>query len=262
VPDKIESLAVLGEAFGVKVAKPTLKIYLKALETYSDAAVEKAVEMCILHEERFPAFATIKKYLDADKKADLADNATLQARYVRHEMQITDTPAWTDPITARIMTVHMPYAEWRARSIEDLDQYFTPMFTKKYREIAENPAELKRGAKIVDDQKKQLKPTTPANPEVVSRNKALLIRLLEHNKCDMALYPSGDYTDKIANYDKAAGVWPFKFGTPIMFRDEAFSAKLREASHDPRFKTYTAKTWDHDFGTKDASRIDTKEQVA
>jgi len=175
--------------------------------------------------------------------SEISDMAHMQARFVLHELLNDGAPCFPDKITSEIMADNLPFFDWAKKPKNEITKHFTVRFIELY---LEKSGEVK-------------KKSPKANPEVVSRNKALLIRLLEHNKCDMALYPSGEHTDKFSNFDKATGVWPHKFSQPIMFSDDGFLAKMREASHDPRFKTYTKATWDSDFATKDTPRTDSED---
>jgi len=238
VPNKLASLATLGEAFGIDISKPTAKIYLKAMDPYSDAAVEKAVEMCILHEERFPAFATIKKYLDEDRIIDLTEDASLQARFVLREIEIGGSGVFVDPITARVMSVYIPYADVRHKDYSELG-WFAHKFVEQYLKISKSKTEMAKAINAFDGKlgdKKAEKSQHEKESEVVlaSKNKYWLMEQEHRNNHTFSRTPD------------EKSFWPHRFAVPIKLDDADFEAKFRKATEDPRFKTYVSADWKFD----------------
>jgi len=236
-------LEALYAFFGRTPDALAFKMYLRKLDRYHDDAVQEAMGRATDDEERFPVFATLKGYLDQSQNSELAENAQRQARYVRHELaQMIRDPEFRDPITARVMTVHMPYEDFLGRDQADLDRFFGPQFVKLYREASKNPVESEKALKMPPNANRKKTALTDQERATADESKAL-VRLIElHNTMHFLKFPSCDFRGQ-----DATGIYPHRTARPIFFHDPEFRKKLLEASESSRFSHECPRfSWDLD----------------
>ena len=208
-----------------------LQLYLMMLSEYSDDQVKQGTFKAMKTEKRFPVFATLKSYIEQDQTAELEDSAHRQAQYVKASLAQGQRPDFEDPITARIMSLYLPFSDWKGRPVEDLSKFFIPQFVKKYKHISSDDGEKKkvsqdRALKAPAVKKKAVAPKIPTDEAERENLRALNANWLKDqedmNLRGLRLMRHGD-----------AGTYPTLEGKGdvLLFCDQNFQARLK-SNHD------------------------------
>ena len=215
-------LSEMAESFGNSLSKGALVTYVKHLRGYSLEALETAIYSVIEHEEKFPSVAVLKKkYLNKQKNLRIDEEAKRQARYVKDYLKSGQEPPYHDPITYEVMSLHLPFSDWKSRTEEDINKYFTMMFVKSYKEIADDEQAFK-------DAQKKLK-EADTGPKITEED--YTTQLMRDNRAFVKEMESATGEEYYRYHLHPWGIregW-YSYGKAIMMEDEDFKKQLLES---------------------------------
>lgn len=230
----IKALTVYYEDNGKELDELHVKAFFNAIGAATEQEILRAIERAMLDTD-YPKIQVVLKHLNVDKDVDLREDAMLQARLVMHEFDIIGAGIFHDEITARVMTVYLPFEDWKIRSRDDRAQFFTPMFVKHYMAVAKSPNELRK-AKAALDKKLGFKRQAKETGEEVrakgesSRSNIAWIETLERINAH--------------EFDRSAnGIYPHRYAKPLSFSSLTFREDFAKATKTSQFEAYVSEDW-------------------
>ena len=140
--NKRKSITNMAAIYGRELKNEALKAYAECFEGFSDEEVAKACAEVSSREKFWPAPAVVLEVLNRKGDAKLGEDARLRCYQAKASLEEHGPPAFDCAITARIMSVDLPWSEWKGRSPEEVDKFFSPQFIKHFKRYSISPADM------------------------------------------------------------------------------------------------------------------------